>query len=158
MGPSSHLDTQFTQPELSEAEILLREEFAREYCDDFNAMAACIRIGILGPYVEDWAQLFMSESVTRHLIRERQDYLLNNNTYQKDLKQEVVKRLRKEGYREGPDSNHGSRVTAWMGIAKIMGMLDREEADNSHGVAGGVMIVPAMGSPEEWSEQAQKSQ
>lgn len=160
MGPSTYLDPQFAQPELSENDILLREEFAREYCIDFNAIAACIRLGILGPYAEDWANLFMSEGITRHLIQERMDYLLTTDQrdYKEDLKREVIQRLRREGYREGSDSNHGSRVTAWTTIAKITGMLDRETEETGHGVVGGVMIVPAMVSPEDWEKQAVVSQ
>jgi len=160
MGPSANVDIQFAQPELSEEEILLREEFAKEYCDDFNAIAACIRLGILGVYAEDWANLFMSEGVTRHLIRERQNYLLTTNftDYKEELKSEVIQELRRAGHLNGPDSNHGSRVTAWVSIAKILGMLDREVIDPGHGVSGGVMIVPAMISPEEWGNEAVASQ
>lgn len=159
MGPSTYLDPQFAQPELNKNEVLLRTEFAKEFCWDYNAIGACIRIGILAPYAEDWAQQFMTESVTRLLIRERQKQLLTEDNNDETQETEIIQGLRECGHFKGPDSNHGSRVTAWLGLAKIKGMLNNDKEDDpGHGIAGGVMIVPAMVSAEEWAKDAAVSQ
>ncbi|MBD4207874.1 hypothetical protein GUH47_18140 [Xanthomonas citri pv. citri] len=53
----------------------------------------------------------------------------------------ILMGLLKEANYHGHDSSHGSRVRAWMGLARIKKM-DVQVTENHHTVRGGVMLIP----------------
>lgn len=157
MGPSSNLDSAFAQQGLSDNDILLRKEFAKLFCDTHNAITACKELGLALPYVEDWARTFMGCAVTRSFIKEEQAYRATEEGL-KDAHAEVYTQLRALGNYIGPGTSHSARVTAWVQYGKFLGMDQptKTEAEVVH--KGGVMLVPALTNPDEWSQLAALSQ
>ena len=160
MGPSDTLECvnhHFIEKSLDEKEILLRRAFVQEYMKSRNAYGACIALGFLAPYAEDWATAFMGEGIVRRLIQEAE---ASEDT-------EAAIELRKKRYRAwmekeanfyGPGSSHGARVTAIFNLMKIEGMEASVKTEAEVTYKGGVMMVPALTSPDKWGEMAQQSQ
>lgn len=157
MGPSQFIDPLLAQKELSEQEVLLRKEFAKLFCKTHNAYTACIRLGFEQPYVADWARVLMDDCVVRQFIEEEQRYLATEAGL-KEQQEEVIIKLRELGDYNGPGASHGARVTAWTNVGKFLGMEPASKAETEVTYKGGVMVVPALTSPDEWGEGAAKSQ
>jgi hypothetical protein len=156
MGPSKYIDPLFAQQELSEKEVLLRKEFARLFCKSHNAYVTCIRLGFAQPYAADWASAFMDDCVVRHFIEEEQRRLTSEDGL-KESRQEVLIKLRELGDFCGEGSSHAARVNAWTNVGKFLGMTPtKTETEVTY--KGGVMMVPALTSPDEWGQAAEKSQ
>lgn len=157
MGPSQYIDPLIAQQQLSDDEYLLRKEFAKLFCDSHNAYTACAELGIAKPYIEDWAKSLMACCVTRQLIKEEQKFR-NSEEGLIDARQLVLSKLQALGDFAGPGSSHGARVSAWMGYAKIVGLDIPVKPAEEIGYRGGVMVVPALTSADDWGSFAAQSQ
>lgn len=72
----------------------------------------------------------------------------------------VLMGLLKEANYHGHDSSHGSRVRAWMGLARIKKM-DVQVTENNVTVRGGIMVVPMPESAntiDGWAQFAEEGQ
>lgn len=160
MGPSEAMDCvdpQFLEQELTEKEVLLRRAFVQEYMKDRNAYAACLRLGFMAPYAEDWARAFMAEGIVRRLIAKAEEY--DDSAEARDARAKAVEAmLFKEASYYGPGSSHGARVSALSNLAKIYGIEAPTKNEAEVTYKGGVMMVPALTSPDEWGKLAQQSQ
>lgn len=68
---------------------------------------------------------------------------------------EILFQAKKEAL-DDTDTNKSARIQALSLMAKMRGLLVEKHEVNTNN--GGVMIVPGMVSPTEWSEMAAKSQ
>lgn len=160
MGPSSAtacVDTHIIEKELTPEEYELRREFVRLYLETRNAYAACLALGFVHAYAEDWARMFMSEGVVRRLIIEAEQAEESESG-----KLERQKRYRawmeQQATYYGPGASHGARVTAIANLMKMEGMEAPSKSETEVTYKGGVMLVPHMTNPDEWGEVAAKSQ
>jgi len=133
---------------------LRREEFCREYVKDFNASQTMLRLGskskqpwvhgsemVRDPYVQ-WYLRQLCEKMDEKVI-------VTNN--------EILLGLKREANSTEIDASAASRVSALRSLAKIKGMeIDRSESKVTLG--GGVMLIPAPASPEEWEKATAKAQ
>lgn len=160
MGPSpatACVDTHIIEKELSDEELALRIEFVKIYMKCRNAYKACLALGFMAAYAEDWAKMFMSEGVVRRLILDAER--------QEESAESALERQRRyrawmenEATYYGPGASHGSRVSAIAHLMKMEGMEAPTKTEAEVTYKGGVMMVPALTSPDEWGKLASQSQ
>lgn len=147
------------QQELSPAEKQLRDTFVGEYLKDYDAWAAAVRTGYLRTVAHDYAALLMQEPYVQREIERRRALLPENPKDVVRNEQHIVKqRLFQEAHYKGPGSSHSARVSA---LAKLCNILDMDgttkvKSEITH--KGGVMMVPAIASIDDWEKQAAASQ
>ncbi|CAM0077206.1 terminase small subunit [Vibrio phage K251 g3] len=168
-------DTNFLASEVSytQADKELRDRFIREYLRDYNAYAACVRIGFMDEVALENAKLYMEEPYVRrgiadaegqrasHLQTEQDNDLstLPEGFVPHDLetdKQRIVSGLFREAFYKGAGASHASRVSALGKLADIYKLTKEEQTDDK--VASNVMVVPAIGSVDAWEGEASKQQ
>lgn len=159
MGPSEAIksvDKYIVEKEYTEDEIALRKAFVQEYMKHRNAYRACLELGFLATYAQDWAKAFMHEGLVRRLISAAERV--------EDTEEAALERRRRyralmehEATYYGPGASHSSRVAAIAHLMKIEGMEPEKKPDPNE-VPGGVMVVPAITDPDTWSKLAAKSQ
>ena len=157
----------------SQSDKELRDKFIAEYLRDYNSYAACVRLGYVDEIALEQAQIMMEEPYVKrgiadaeaaravHLSTRDKDDLSNlpdgfKPHDEETDKQRIVSGLFREAFFKGPGSAHSSRVAALTALAKIY-KLDKEEKTNSE-VSNRVMVVPAVGTVEQWEQAASAQQ
>lgn len=148
------------EPELSPREKALRDEFVKEYYFDRNPVAAARRLGFMEGFAEDYAQRFMNEAYVRRKMKEYESKLVQDNPDQLAEKRAMVEqKLLFEANYHGPGSSHAARVSA---LSKLCALYGMEKASGEKDLVdedyGGVMVVPAMVSADNWGAAAAKQQ
>jgi hypothetical protein len=147
------------QQELTPVEKQLRDNFVTEYLKDYDAWKAAVRIGYLRTVAHEYASFLMQEPyVQREIARRQAEHAPNQKENEKHERHMVKQWLIEQARYQGPGSSHSARVSA---LAKLCNILDMDgttkvKADVMH--KGGVMMVPAIASLEDWEKQAAKSQ
>lgn len=160
MGPpdaSIYIDQYLVEPELDEKQILLRRAFVQEYMKSRNAYEACLNLGFMAAYAEDWAKAFMAEGIVRRLIAqaERAD---DSKDLSLERKRNYRAWMEKQATYYGPGASHSARVAAIAQLMKLEGMEPETKSSTEVVHRGGVMIVPQLPSPDSWGAVAAKSQ
>jgi hypothetical protein len=143
------------QQALSPQEKALRDKFVTEYLVDYDAWAACIRVGFLKSVAIEYAGHFMQEPYVQQQIALRQQGEPGNTKEQEAIERRLVKQwLIQEARYKGPGASHSGRVQA---LGHLKNMLDLDgtkkvKKDVTH--RGGVMLVPAISSVDEWEKAA----
>lgn len=132
----------------------IRRLFVAEFVKDFNMSAAMLRLGLNYSQPAMVATKWLKEPFTQFIldrfIRESEDEALVT-------RQHIIAALVREANNYGLDSSGASRVSALGKLAKIKGMeIDRSQVDVR--VAGGIMLIPVTGSPDDWERSAQRAQ
>ncbi|QDP52348.1 MAG: hypothetical protein Unbinned4162contig1001_48 [Prokaryotic dsDNA virus sp.] len=156
------------------SEKKLRDRFVEEYIRDYSHYSAAVRIGFQGEDAMQMAKQFMDEPYVIRLIERAQG---NRNPYfntsetpspnqDKELpfeqhnvdydKQRVLSGLMREAFHYGAGSTQAARVSALNTLAKIY-KLDEGSKDEG-GTNSNVMVVPAMGSVDDWETVAEEQQ
>lgn len=148
------------EPELTAREKLLRDEFVKEFYFDRNPVAAARRIGFMQGFAEEYASRFMQEAYVRQKMKEYELNLLKDDPSQLEEKRRMVEqKLLEEANYRGPGSSHAARVAALSKLAAMYGLeksaKDETLEDENY---GGVMVVPAITSPDEWGVNAAEQQ
>ncbi len=151
-----HVDPLYAEKELTDQELLLRKLFVDRFMLHRDPCRACLEIGISDEYAEDFAEAFLAEGAVRRLIAQADD-VESTKDVRATRQNKYRAWMENEATYYGPGASHGARVTAISNLMKIEGMDSPVDKDTG-GVKGGVMIVPAMVSPDEWGELAAKSQ
>lgn len=115
------------QPALTPAEKQLRDRFVTEYLDDYDAWAACLRVGFMKSVAFTYAQELMEDPYVRREIARREKEAVSNPEQQKSNKQRQLEAWynREANYR-GPGASHAARVSAINSLAKIHKLIDSE--------------------------------
>lgn len=145
------------EPELNEREKELRLKFVDEYFYDRDPIGAAMRIGFMAPFAKDFAQQFLSEGFVRRAIKEREQALLSN---QPEVVEEKKKKV-ESAYWEiinSPLSSGSAKVAALNSLAGLYGMNVKQTEPESEDTIGGVMVVPAMQSADDWGATAADQQ
>lgn len=104
---------------LTKQEKGLRQRFVEEYLKDFDARDACLRMGYMSQFADQYSQKFMNEPYTRKLISDREAEL-GIATEEQQHRRRIVAGLYREAHSR---FNSGSaRVAALTQLAKIVGI------------------------------------
>lgn len=146
-------------PEMSEREKALRDLFVREYLQDYNAYAACLRCGFMRSFAEDYAKKFMAEPYVRQQLQVMQHVEGNEADLAQYNRRRIYNALMKEAHYNGPGSSQAARIAALSKLASIEGM-DKpvKPEDNPTIHRGGVMRIPDIADVTEWEEVAVSTQ
>ena len=129
-------------------------EFVTEYLFDFNARAACQRIGYAADVAFSMAEHFLRDPGTQRAIREAQE----TDEIPIGMKGRIVNGLVREANYYGEDSSASARVSAWKQLSNIYGLDDEANKDAGEIIESPVMVVPAIANVEDWEAQAEKAQ
>lgn len=152
-------DASVMQSELSPAEKDLRDRFVDQYLIDMDAIAAAMRIGFMRRVAFTYSQQLMDEPYVLQRITDKQRTAVENpKEAQKSRKADIEASLWREAHYRGPDASHSARVSA---LAKLCNINDMDgttkvKSDVTH--RGGVMLVPAIASIDDWEKAATASQ
>lgn len=146
--------------DLTAQEKELRELFVREYLEDYDEKAACIRCGFTENYAAQYAAQFMGEMFVRKRIIELSKDVKkkDDETCKEQSRQQILSSLFREANYRGPGASHGSRVAALSKLASLFGMDAPTKVEQTIEHKGGVMAVPGIASVESWEQQAIVSQ
>lgn len=157
------------------------DEFVTTYIVDYDSYAACIRCGYQGEEALEFAKQFMQEPYVRNAIKileahrtakflsepekgsaEESNYSELPPSYiplsEEQEKQMIVSSLMREAHYTGPGASHAARVSALNALAKIKGIEKPEQEEDANLIRGGVMIVPAVGTLDDWEKAAGNQQ
>lgn len=149
-----YMDPRIMDPELSPNEKALRDKFVTEYIKDMNSVLACIRIGFMRTFAEEYAKKFMSESyVQSEIYRRRYEEETVSTKAQAEKDKLLVLSVLREAMLHGP---YASRVAAAGRMAQMQGYDAAAKTEVLH--RGGVMMVPGMANLDEWEKAATTSQ
>ncbi len=145
--------------ELSSKEKELRDKFVDEYLLDFDQTAAAIRVGFSASFAQTYAEKFMTEPYVRQRIAAMQTAMAEDDKLEVELDRRRIRAaLMREAHYRGPGSSHAARVSALAKLASIRDMDAPTKIKSDLTMRGGVMMVPAIASLEEWEKAAQASQ
>lgn len=150
---------QAVSSELSPKEKQLRDRFVDEYILDFDHIAAAMRIGFGASFAQTYAERFMQEPYVQKAIADKQLALAEDERLEAELDRRRIRAaLMREAHYRGPGSSHAARVSALAKLAAIRDMDAPTKIKADVNLRGGVMMVPAIASIEEWETAAQASQ
>lgn len=144
-------------PEPSLAAKKQMDRFVQEYMRDYDALAACIRLGYSKHAAEQFATHFMESPHVQRAIKGSEEADKDEEGDEIELrKRKIIASLTREAHFYGPGSSQGARVAALAQLAKITGM-ESSKVEHSH--KGGVMLVPSTATNvEQWESMAVPNQ
>lgn len=111
------------EPELTQREKELRDRFVVTYFDDYDYLAACVRIGFPKALAVDWAVRFKYDTYVQSRIAEAERQISEDpDSNIERVKARVINALMREAHYLGPDASHNARVNALGKLAQIQGM------------------------------------
>lgn len=153
------IPSQFRQRPLNDDEKLIRDAFVHEYMRDGDPVSACIRCGYDKAYAEEVVKGFMSESYTLRVLATAME-LSPTIERQGEIVNMIMNRLFLESGNIFVPAQ--SRVQAANHLSKMLGSDSPHNApkldDNGEIPKGGVMVVPPIGSSEDWEQTSRESQ
>lgn len=149
--------------DLSLEERQLRDAVVKEYLFDKSWTKACKRLGMNSAMAQDYAVRFAQDSYVQHKLKQEEERIAltpaANKPNELALERErVIQALKDEAYYHGPGSSHGARVSALKQLCAVYGMEAPRQTKLDVGVHSGVMLVPAVGTNEEWEAAARAAQ
>lgn len=133
-----------------------RDRFIAEYVKDWRPTDAYIRAG--GPATtaskQSWEYLhepYVAQKIRQYIDASSEESLVNAKT--------VIMGLLREANYTSVGASHGARVSALMGLARILGIEKTVvKGDLNHNIRGGVMVVPVVPGSDEWEQLASAQQ
>src|SRR5262249_46373819 len=104
--------------------------FVEEFCADCNATQAAIRAGYAARYANREASRLLSKVDIQEAIAAAQKARSERLEIDQDA---IAKGLHDEAKRHGPGSSHSARVAAWLGLAKLLGLMPDGKDDTRRG-------------------------
>ncbi len=147
-------------PPMSDREKALRDLFVKEYLEDYDAFAACLRCGFMRSFAGDYAQKFMGEPYVRQQLQMMQQLETNIAPTEDEYnKKRIMTGLFREANFRGEGASHAARVSALSKLAQLHGMEVKTNGNVDTTMhRGGVMAVPAIANIDAWEETAVASQ
>jgi hypothetical protein len=147
------------QQAMSPQEKALRDKFVTEYLVDYDAWAACIRVGFLKTVAIEYAQHFMQEPYVQQEIARKQQAEAGDPKTQEAVERRLVKQwLIQEARYKGPGASHAARVAALGQLKNLLEMDGTKKSKKEITHRGGVMMVPAISNIDEWEKAAAAEQ
>lgn len=140
-------------PEPSESLKKVYRSFVEQYLRDYDAVAACSRMGYAERFAEVNAATFMKAPYVAKLIKDMEEDTAEDDDAEAEKQSRIIKAgLMREANYFGPGSSHSGRVAALAQLSKIHGM-EQSKIDHQH--KGGVMLVPSTATDvEAWQAAA----
>jgi len=138
---------------LTEAELAMRNRFAREYVIDYDGFKACLRIGFTKSAALKWSNILLLEGYVNRKIKEFELKKGEESDTQKQEDVSIVMSVLREAAQKGP---FNTRVSAAATMAKILGM--DKEAKTDEEIKGGVLMIPEIADVSQWEIIATESQ
>lgn len=117
------------QPSLSPTEKELRDRFVTQYLIDYNAWAACVRVGFIKSVALTYASELMEDPYVRREISKREQER-SVVTADEGAKAKMHSQLESWYLREanymGAGASHSARIAALNSLSKIHKLLDTE--------------------------------
>lgn len=140
------------EPELTEQERAVRDRFVEEYLVDYSPVRAARRVGFSSSFAKEYAERFMQESYVARKIEE----LKHKNVDEAD-REEYDKRRIRERLMHIAHDHFAPPSAAVAALSKLMSLYGmdaptRIKQDIEH--RGGVMMVPAIASLDDWERTA----
>lgn len=143
-------------PEPSIERKRMMDRFVQEYLRDYDAVAACLRMGYNKTAAEGFASQFMESPHVQRGIKDGEDAEKEDDDDHEAKKRKIIAGLNREANYFGPGSSQGARVAALAQLAKING-LESSKVEHSH--KGGVMLVPSTATNvDTWEAMAMPNQ
>lgn len=125
-NPLDILDPELLAPNLSEEEKALRDMFVIEYVKDYDAFQACIRLGFMAAYANEYSQRFLEEPYVQQQIAAVQRKQQLGDDDQREQDRMLIMSVLRQALQNGP---YASRVAAAKQLAVMHG-LDQIENDS----------------------------
>ena len=132
----------------------IRRLFVAEYVKDFSGTNALARMGFTYTQPASVANRWLQEPYTQHILDK---YVEECEGEALVTRNKILASLVREANSYGLDSSGASRVSALGKLAKILG-LEITKIEANVAVAGGIMLVPMGGTPDDWERNAAQSQ
>ena len=117
--------------------------FVEEYLLDLNATQACIRAG----YSVKTANVIGPENLAKPCVAAAITAAQEERSKRTEIGQdEIVKGLHTEALDREPGSTQSARVSAWMGLAKIVGLLTDKVVHRDENGPEVHLYLPVKGS------------
>lgn len=144
-------------PDLSKQERALRDRFVDEYLVDYSPLNAARRVGFSNAFAKEYAERFMTEPYVRQRIKQLET---SGQVDEEDLEEYNKKRIRAQLMREAHDqfSTGSARVAALGKLMSMYGMDAPTRITQEIEHRGGVMMVPAIASLDDWERTAMAQQ
>lgn len=148
---------------LSADEIAIRDSVVKEYMFDYSWINACKRIGMNAAMAFDYAARFEQDGYCQKRIKELQAEKAKSGTSTRKQEEEIerqriIEGLKFESTYRGPGSSQSARVAAYKQLCSIYGFEAPKQQKVEVGVSSGVMLVPMVGSMDDWEKAANASQ
>jgi hypothetical protein len=140
---------------LSERDKVIRNVFVDHYLKDYDAVAACIRVGFTEPYARQWSAKYMAEPYVLQRISDMKLKTPEDEKDQEELDKQLTLSVLREAAQNGP---FASRVAAASKLAAILGLDKPIQTSLEITGRGGVMMVPGIGDIKNWEDEAVKMQ
>lgn len=149
---------------LTSSEMVLRDRFVQEYLKDYDAYAACIRVGYAAAFAKEFCVRFMGESYVLNKIKQQEIAPLEEVLDEDVQKRKVYAALWKEANYVGPGASQSARVAALAKLSSFLGMdaptRSQQELTGKDGspLGAGVFVTPGIMTAEQWAIQAEAQQ
>lgn len=148
-------ENEFDLKEPTLEELAFRRAFVKEYMRDFNEYKACLRLGLLHQFALKWKDRLMGESIVQRMIATQVELIEDEDEKALDKdKQLVLVKMRQVAL----SGEHKDAVNAAKVISQIRGFNAPIKVDQSVVNKGGVMMVPAIATLDDWEKSAVGSQ
>ncbi len=147
-------DTSVMQQALSPLEKNLRERFVLEYLKDYDAIAACIRLGFMKRVALTYGFQLLDEPFVRQLIDQHERQQADPKVVERNIRAAAWR----EANSRGEGTSQSARVSALSLLADLHGLKapTKIKAEMNH--QGGVFVVPAIASLDDWEKAAVDAQ
>lgn len=151
------------EADLTADEISIRDAVVAEYLFDYNWVNACKRVGMNAAMAFDYAKRFQDDGYCQKKLKELQKSKAASSaqTRKQEIEEErqrIIEGLRFESTYNGPNSSQSARVAAYKQLCAIYGFEAPKQQKVDVGVSSGVMLVPMVGSMDDWEKAANASQ
>jgi phage terminase small subunit len=114
------------QPALTPAEKQLRDRFVTEYLIDYDAWAACLRVGFIKSVAMTYAQELLEDPYVRREITRRQSEPVNLEQQKASKQARLEAMYWEQATYRGVGASHSARVAALNSLSKIHKLIDPE--------------------------------
>lgn len=149
---------------LTTSEMALRDKFVKEYLKDYDAYAACIRIGYAAAFAKEFCVRFMQETYVLNKIKQVEIAPPEEDLDETVQRRKVYASLWREANTFGLGSSQSARVAALAKLSAFLGMdaptRSQQELTGKDGqpLGAGVLVIPGVMTAEQWAEQAEAQQ
>lgn len=124
--PGSFWNELVLQPVLSPAEKDLRDRFVTQYLIDYDAWAACLRVGFLKNVAMTYAQELLEDPYVRREITRLQAEPINLEQQKASKQARLEAMYWEQATYRGVGASHSARVSALNSLSKIHKLIDTE--------------------------------